>query len=113
MLYIFKNIFDSLNRRYSFKDPQAIEVARKISQFYFREKNYYQSNAILQCILPLAVKVWGNEHIITKRLREDYDKNNEKIKVYKDDNSKVLFNISLLPHNKSLIYKAKQLFINK
>lgn len=110
VISIFKGIFSSLNNRYSFNDPSAIEVVRKIEQFYYNGKNYNQANEILQHILPYAVMIWGNEHIITRRLREDNEKNNEKLKECGFDESQVLFKISLCHHDKRWINNVKRLF---
>ena len=106
---IFKSILKALNNRYSFRDPLAIEVARKIAHFYFEEHNYSQTREILQCIFPYAVMTWGNEHIITKRLRDDHMRNEEKLRENSFDESEVMFQISLRPHKEDLIGKVKRL----
>ncbi len=54
--------------------------------------------------------IWGNEHIITRRLREDNEKNNEKLKECGFDESQVLFKISLCHHDKRWINNVKRLF---
>lgn len=106
---IFTSIFKALNNRYSFRDPLAIEVARKIAHFYFEEHNYSQTREILQCIFPYAVMTWGNEHIITKRLRDDHMRNEEKLRENSFDESEVMFQISLRPHKEDFIGKVKRL----
>ena len=105
----FTSILKALNNRYSFRDPLAIEVARKIALFYFEEHYYSQTREILQCIFPYAVMTWGNEHIITKRLRADNMRNEEKLRENSFDDSEVMFQISLRPHKENLISKVKRL----
>lgn len=78
-LLLFADFFRTVSESHSFNDPYAIEDAENISDFFFDIKNYSQNRIILLYLLSYAVESWGNEHVITQRLRAKYQDNEAKI----------------------------------
>ena len=111
-LNLLADIFNSINNRYSFKDPHAIGIIQDIGRFFHSRANYNQANEFYKEILPYSERVFGNRHIITERIRADYEKNKAKMETGGIDESKVLIHISQRSSEKNLHTFVKNL-INK
>lgn len=65
---IVKSIF-IINTSYSFKDPLSIDRLEKIVDFFIELGNYEQASALNKTSLDIAYLNFGNEHVITNKVR--------------------------------------------
>ena len=93
-LSVLKHIFSSLNKSGN-NSKTSINSFYKIASFLYEESYFKQSNEILINILPRSEEVFGNEHIITNRIRTLYNKNKEHINDESDSSNKLNFSIYL------------------
>lgn len=100
---IYVEIINSIRQWFSFFDPYSINMLFRIAHFYHINDNYDQANALYCEILPLSEELFGNGHIITEKIRSEYDKNKKQQEKIGIDKSKIHFTIKRA-HQQNMFY---------